>query len=199
MFSALYLLEMMVWPWPLTQRLLIPVLPLVAIAATLCLPKGLVPYRYAVAAVFGATLCLNAWIMFHNGEVHRRVGQEMAGFFRWVRTHTGQEETIVSASPALVYFNTGRQGEGLHSFVAFDGHNRERQTSRLCGIGEFAGKRNHQYVAILPSEKGFLADYDERTVQECLKRDRNLIPVFDDGVTRLYRVTAATQNARTRH
>jgi len=180
-FVALYIALVLIWPWVLYPRLILPVFPLLLIGLAVTLDRAHVPFVLP-AFLFGAIYILSSvqQIVFlsHAGD-----GAPVEAY-AWVQTHTPADASFVADPDSLFWMHTGRAAETIHASVRED-QTPESGRERLIDIPGFARKRKHEYVFFT----GNFLDRSWSTVTRDQMRQRL---ESDPGVEAVYRRQALT-------
>jgi hypothetical protein len=125
-YLVMYLLIILVWPWP-PPRFIIPILPFL-IAYLLGWTKQvlqrvpLLPYRWLASIFFVSVLAVNLIIMVRATHLSHRghyplgsplkepvAWQSYEDVFRWIKDHTKPSDVIASGLDTMIFLYTGRQ------------------------------------------------------------------------------------------
>ncbi|GIU77365.1 MAG: hypothetical protein KatS3mg005_0603 [Bryobacteraceae bacterium] len=170
----LYLLTLVLWPWYVYPRLIVPVAPFLVAAAAKALQslsrRKITLPTAPIAAVF---------VMFLVGEAGRqaaviRAGKETlareSAMYTWVQQNTDPAATFAAYRDALLFFRTKKRAESIHSSVREEILDPGAPAKRLEGLAEWARKRGHAYVVYHPSDYQMQEDLARR-VRERLAQE----------------------------
>jgi hypothetical protein len=214
-FGALYVMQFLLWNYPPNARFLLPLLPLVALAAreearglismvTAAFRKPKLSERAVavvvagVLAVFGLYAVRRTWVCLTEMPAFFADRQEaldkVMPAYRWLAANAAPGSRVLAYADPAVYLHTGLSGISLrvppHIMVRGDKREREEYFAQLPGVAE---RHQIDYVLSTPDDYHFDSpEYSLPAWRGIIERGNWTKPVFRSGEVVVYRVDRST-------
>jgi hypothetical protein len=212
LFALVSAAMLIVWHFPPNERFVLPLLPLLAagLAAEIehlaaMLRAG---FRHpdfgqrAVAGVFGsvvalvlfAGLALQLYVTFHfldeSEAQYRAKLVDLRAAYAWILHNTPPSAVVVSSDDPLLYLYSGRRGKEVplmpRSWYAAD---HAAIVDAFRGSAEYCRQHGAAYIYSTTDDLArWTGDEDIARVEQAMRTNRALIPVFSSGGGTVYRV-----------
>ncbi len=212
LFSLVYAVILVIWPFPPTERLVLPIVPL-WLAGLYVEMRRLAENIFAVfrkpetgQKIAGGviTACLAALVFYCGWRQVELMTQGLPQFYRehaerlaksepvmaWVRANLPADATILAEIDPLVYLRTGRRGAGVFQNTVH--WYRENHTARTEGYlrgPEYAREQGIGYLLL--NEWDYSRDMpaeEQARMLKGLRGDSRLELLFSSGESAIYRV-----------
>ncbi len=216
LFAAFSCVLLVIWHFPPTERLVMPLFPL-ALAGLLVEGEHFVSLLRAsrnhkdrsqrvaamgmigVAGVFALVLLgvqgyVSAAFLAEDARLHQATNADRNVFYRWVSENTPPEATILSSDDVLLYLHTGRRAmrRPLPPFLWY----REDHPGTIAWLGEptdYAREHGLTYFDFAGVDASLgVEGKDVTAIEQKLASDPALQPLMQSGKTMVYAVRPRT-------
>ena len=217
LFALLSALILLVWHFPPNERLVLPLLPLVAAGLVTELEQLARNIRLAfghkdrsqrvVAAAFGGgvavllagMLALQCFVTFsflnESAEQKRAKLNDLKQAYTWIAANLPEDARILSYDDPLMFLYTGRQGNYLPLLPRLwyaDDHDKMIQAYR--DLPAYCRSRGLGYVYFTSDDPDReVGDEDKQKIAAVVKANPELVPLFHAGIGTVYKVASPLQ------
>lgn len=214
LFGLLSVLVLLVWHFPPNERLVLPLLPLVAAGLLTELEalgqniRGALRHKdrsqRVVASAFGGgvavlligMVALQCFVTFSflddSAQQKRAKLVDLKQAYTWISANLPPDARILSYDDPLMFLYTGRRGNYLPLLPRLwyaDDHDKMVQAYR--DLPEYCRNRGLQYVYFTSDDPGReVGDEDRQKIAAVVKGNPELVPLFHAGIGTVYRVAS---------
>jgi hypothetical protein len=220
LFALLSAVILLIWHFPPNERLVLPLLPLVAAGLVTELEqlgrniKGAFAHKdrsqRIVAAAFGGgvavllvgMLTLQCFVTFsfldESAEQKRAKLKDLKQAYTWIAANLPSDARILSYDDPLMFLYTGRRGNYLPLLPRLwyaDNHDKMIQAYR--DLPAYCRTRGLEYVYFTSDDPDReVGDEDKQKIATAVKTNPELVPLFHAGIGTVYRVASPLQAKR---
>ncbi len=210
-FSAVYALILIIWPFPPTERLMLPVVPLWLAGLYLELRRLAMNIlsvfrkpetsQKVAGAVITALLSLTLlycgyrqWNLLTNGlpqfyEDHASRIQRSEPAMQWIRANLPTEARVLSANDPLLYLRTGRRGAAIiQNTIHWYREDHAARTADYIAAPAYAQKHRLEYLLLNDWDYSRDMPTEEHAkLIQSLRANPSLELLFSSGPSQVYR------------